>query len=161
MTPRLARSEYERRKGQPNKRALKRIVDSGTIAGVLAYADGEAVGWCAIEPREAYSMLSRSRILKPVDEKPVWSIVCLFIRKDWRRRGVSVTLIEGAVAHARASGAKIVEAYPVEPKTNPMPDVFAYTGIASVFQKAGFREVARRSETRPIMRRRIRARRSR
>ena len=165
MTPRLARSEYERRKGQPNKRALKRIVDSGTIAGVLAYAGGEAVGWCAIEPREAYSMLSRSRILKPVDEKPVWSIVCLFIRKDWRRRGVSGTLIEGAVAHARACGAKIVEAYPVEPrgdpKTNPMPDVFAYTGIASVFRKAGFREVARRSETRPIMRRQVRGHRSR
>lgn len=160
MTPRLARSEYERRKGEGNKRALKRIVDSGTIAGVLAYAGGEAVGWCAIGPREAYSMLSRSRILKPVDKKPVWSIVCLFIRKDWRRQGVSGTLIEGAVAHARACGAKIVEAYPVEPRKDPMPDVFAYTGIASVFQEAGFREVARRSETRPVMRRQIRALRS-
>jgi len=159
MTPRLTRSEYERGKGEGNRRALSKLVRAGTVPGVLAYldeGDGEPVAWCAIEPREAFSSLARSRILKPLDDRPVWSIVCLFVRKDLRGRGLSSRLIEGAVRHARASGARIVEAYPVEPKQNPMPAVFAYTGIASAYLKAGFREVARRSETRPILRRHLR-----
>ncbi len=83
----------------------------------------------------------------------MWSIVCLFIAEGHRRQGLSSALVEGAVAYAKRRGARIVEAYPVEPKKDPMPDVFAYTGIAAAFTRAGFKEVARRSETRPIMRR--------
>jgi GNAT superfamily N-acetyltransferase len=158
MTPRLTRSEYEASKGSGNRRKLKRLVDSGTSPGVLGYLDGEPIAWCAIEPREAFSSLQRSRILKPVDDRPVWSIVCLFVHKEHRGAGVSVAMIEGAVAHARAHGARIVEAYPVEPKKTPMPPVFAYTGIASAYRRAGFKEVARRSPTRPIMRRSLRGR---
>ena len=164
MTPRLTASEYETQKGEGNKRAFKRIVDSGgdtgTAPGVLAYFDDEPVGWCAIQPREAFSRLARSRILQPIDDKPVWSIVCVFTRRDHRRVGLSKKLIEGAVQYARSRGARLIEAYPVEPKTDPMPEVFAYTGIASAFEKAGFREVARRSPTRPIMRRAVRPARS-
>lgn len=158
MTPRLTRSEYERQKGEGNKRALKRLVDGGTPPGVLAYAEGRPVGWCAIAPRSEFSTLARSRILAPVDDRPVWSIVCHFVAKDHRRRGVLKALIEGAVAWAASRGAETVEAYPVEPKKSDMPPVFAYTGIASAYRGTGFREVARRSETRPIMRRRARRR---
>ena len=79
-----------------------------------------------------------------MDDKPVWSIVCLFIAREHREKGVSVALIQGAVEWARSNGARIIEAYPVEPRKKPMPPVFAYTGIASAFLKAGFREVARR-----------------
>ncbi len=155
MTPRLTRGEYERRKGEGNRRAMKAIVVSGEVPGVLGYLEdgGKAVGWCSIGPREAFSSLSRSRILKPVDDEPVWSIVCLFVEKARRAQGVSVALIDGATRYAGSRGARIVEAYPVEPKKNPMPPVFAYTGIASAYRTAGFEEVARRSETRPIMRR--------
>jgi GNAT superfamily N-acetyltransferase len=156
MTPRLTRSEYERRKGAGNRRAMKRLVSSGNPPGVLGYVDGEPAAWCSLEPREAFSSLTRSRILKPVDDKPVWSIVCLFIAREHREKGVSVALIQGAVEWARSNGARIIEAYPVEPRKKPMPPVFAYTGIASAFRTAGFREVARRSETRPIMRRAVR-----
>ena len=85
-----------------------------------------------------------------------WSIVCFFIAKEQRGKGLSVELIEGAVKHARRHGARVVEAYPVEPKKNPMPAVFAYTGIAAAFRRANFNEVARRSATRPIMRRTLR-----
>ncbi len=159
MTPRLTRSEFERQKGEGNRKALKKLVRGGTVPGVLGYLDGEAVAWCAIEPREAFSALARSRVCKPVDDQPVWSIVCFFITKAERGRGLSSRVIEGAVRYAREQGARIIEAYPVEPKKNPMPEVFAYTGIASAFLKAGFKEVARRSETRPIMRRKVRPRR--
>lgn len=155
MTPRLTRAEYERGKGDGNRRALEALVDAGAVPGLLAYAGGRPVGWCALGPRADFSTLARSRILKPVDDRPVWSIVCHFVAKDWRRRGVLRALIEGAVAWAAGHGAEIVEAYPVEPKKDEVPPVFAYTGIASAYRKAGFREVARRSETRPIMRRRV------
>ncbi len=156
MTPRLTRSQYEQQKGEGNRRALKQLVDSGEVPGVLGYLGDEPVGWCSIEPREAFSSLARSRILKPVDEKPVWSMVCFFVRKDQRRQGLSVALIEEAVKYARSRGARIVEAYPVEPRKKEMPAVFAYTGIASAFRSARFEEVLRRSETRPIMRRSLR-----
>ncbi len=155
MTPRLARAEYEAGKGAGNRRRMRRLVEGGTVPGVLGYLGEQAVAWCSIEPRTSFGSLERSRILKPVDAEPVWSIVCLFVRKEHRGRGVSHALIDGAVAWARSRGATIVEAYPVEPRKDRMPDVFAYTGIASAFARAGFQEVARRSETRPIMRRRL------
>jgi GNAT superfamily N-acetyltransferase len=138
---------------------MKRLVEKGKRPpGLLAYLDGEPAGWISIEPREAFSKLARSRILAPVDDKPVWSIVCFFVSKACRGRGLSVALIEGAVAHARKHGARIIEGYPVEPKKRPMPPVFAFTGLASAYRKAGFKEVARRSATRPIMRRNVRPR---
>ena len=93
-----------------------------------------------------------------MDDEPVWSIVCLFLSKSHRGQGLSTKMIEAAVRYAQASGASIVEAYPVEPKTTPMPAVFAYPGLASAYLAAGFREVARRSETRPLMRRSARVR---
>lgn len=157
MEPRLTRSEWQKNQGAGNRRAMKRLVDKGSRApGILAYVDGEPAGWCSIEPRESFSRLSRSRVLAPVDDKPVWSIVCFFVDRRFRGRGLSVALIRGAVDHARARGARIVEGYPVEPRKKPMPPVFAYTGIAAAYRKAGFKEVARRSETRPIMRRNVR-----
>lgn len=153
MTPRLSSAEYERSKGAGNKRKLKARVARGQVPGVLAYRGSEPVGWCSIEQREAFPRLERSRVCKRVDDEPVWSIVCLFVAKELRGQGLSTRLIEGAVDYARRRGAGIVEAYPVEPRRKPMPDVFAYTGIASAFLEVGFVEVARRSPTRPFLRR--------
>jgi GNAT superfamily N-acetyltransferase len=155
MFPRLRRSEYERSKGEGNRRAMKKLVESGRVPGVLGYVAGEPVAWCSIEPRPLIGSLSRSRILAPVDDEPVWSIVCLFLSKSHRGQGLSTKMIEAAVRYAKAGGASLVEAYPVEPKRTPIPAVFAYPGIASAYLAAGFREAARRSETRPIMRRRV------
>jgi len=149
---RLRRSEYEKQKGEGNRKAMRAIVDSGEAPGILAYAQGMPVAWCSVAPRDSFSVLSRSRILKPVDEKPVWSIVCLFVDKRFRNRGLSVQLLKGAVEYVRKQGGKVVEGYPVEPKKDRMPEVFAATGLASAFRQAGFAECARRSETRPIMR---------
>jgi GNAT superfamily N-acetyltransferase len=152
---RLGAKEYAAGKGAGNKAALRGTVERGEVPGILAYAGDEPVGWCAVAPRDAYPRLARSRILAPLDEQPVWSVSCLFVARPWRRRGVSRALIEAAVAHARARGARLVEGYPVDPAA-PQADAFVWTGLASAFERAGFREAARRSPTRPIMRRRLR-----
>lgn len=149
---RQTRSEFEKNKGTKNKRAMKKIVSSGQVPGLLGYADGNPVGWCAVGPRDSYPVLQRSPVLKPVDDQPVWSITCFFVAKPHRGKGVSGALLEAAVAYARSQGARIVEGYPVEPKKGRMPDAFAWIGLPSTFRKAGFVEVLRRSRTRPIMR---------
>jgi len=148
MWMRLPRSEFEKQKGDGNKQAMKNLVDGGNVPGILACSDGHPLGWCSVAPRD----LSRSRILKPIDEHPVWSIVCFFIEKQHRRQGLTVQLLKAAIDYVKQQGGKIVEGYPVEPKKSKMPDVFVWTGLAAAFKKAGFVECLRRSETRPIMR---------
>ena len=149
---RQSRSEFERKKGARNRQALRRLVGGGAEPGLLAYVDGAPAGWIALAPREDYPLLSRSRILQPVDEKPVWSVVCFFVARAYRGRGLTVALLRKAAAYARRRGARRLEGYPVDPIKGKMPDTFAYYGLAAAFRQAGFREVARRSATRPIMR---------
>ncbi len=156
---RLTQRAFEAQKGARNRRAMKRLVEAGPAPGILAYHRKEPVGWCAVAPREEFPRLDRSRILKPVDDKPVWSVVCLFVRKDHRRQGVSTRLLKAAVDHVRKQGGQIVEGYAVESKRGQMPDVFAFHGLADAYRAVGFKEVARRSPTRPIMRYRIAKRR--
>ena len=147
---RLPRAQFEQQVGQKNKEALKAIVDSGEVPGLLAYAEGEPIAWCSVAPREAFPALDRSRVLKRVDDEPVWSVVCFFVAKQFRRRGVMAPLLTAAVEYARAHGAGIVEGYPVEP-TKGLSGSSGYTGVVSAFRKAGFVEVLRRG-ARPIMR---------
>jgi len=149
---RLPRSQFNLQKGGKNRAAMKKIVNSGEVPGMLAYAGGEPVGWCSVAPRETYPVLDRSRVMKRMDDQPVWSVVCLFVSKALRGKGVSIELLKAAADYVRRHGGKILEGYPVEPRKGKMPDVFAYTGLASAFRKAGFKECARRSETRPMMR---------
>lgn len=162
---RVPRKEFEQNKGAGNKRAFKRIITNGLEPGVIAYTirnqshaqqirrnDQEPIGWCAVAPREQYIALERSRILKPFDDKPVWSISCLFIKKPYRRKGVSSLLLRAAVDFAASRGASVVEGYPVEPSMEKMPDPFLWHGVPSAFKAAGFKEVLRRSASRPIMR---------
>jgi GNAT superfamily N-acetyltransferase len=149
---RLARSQFQRQKGEGNKHSFRQIIEGGEGPGLLAYTGGQPVGWCAVAPRQAYPVLERSRILKRVDDQPVWSVVCFFVTKPFRGKGLTVGLLRAAVAYAKQHGATIVEGYPVAPKSSPMPALFAYTGLTSAFRKAGFVEVLRRSQTRPIMR---------
>lgn len=154
---RLQKKTFSAGKGAGNRAALRALVedagpDGEDAPGLLAYVGDRAVGWISVAPRGELPRLERSRILKPVDDTPVWSIVCLFIDKAHRRRGVGTALIQGAVDFVGARGGTTVEAYPIEPRDERMPDAFAWTGIASAFTKLGFVEVARRSDTRPILR---------
>jgi len=149
---RLSRSAFDKRTGREKRQALKTIIDTGEVPGILAYADGQPIAWCSVAPREAFPSLERSRTLKRVDDRPVWSIVCFFVAKPFRRQGLMVRLLTAAVTYARERGAEIVEGYPVEAQRHKLPDVSSFPGIMSAFVEAGFVEVERRSEHRPIMR---------
>lgn len=153
MWPRLAAAEFARGKGEGNRRALRRRVEAGPPPGLLAYAGGRVAAWIALAPRAEYRRLERSRVLSPVDDRPVWSVVCFFVARPHRGAGLSVRLLEEAVRWARRRGARIVEGYPVEPAAGRAADAFVWTGLAAAFRRAGFEQVARRSPTRPIMRR--------
>jgi GNAT superfamily N-acetyltransferase len=152
---RIARSEFKERKGARNRRALRQIVESGDVPGVLAYRNGEPVGWCSIAPRSEFASLNRSRILKPLDEEPVWSIVCFYVDARHRGEGLVVELIEGAVAWARSQGAAVIEAYPTVPRSRAMPPVSSYMGLPGHFERAGFTESARPSAAKVVMRRTV------
>ena len=142
---------FDENTGEPARQMQKSIVDSNIVPGLLAYQGGEPVGWVAVEPRSAYPRLAHSRVLQPVDDAEVWSVTCFFVAKQARRQGLTVELLNAAVDYVKDQGGKIVEGYPVDAKKD-MPPVFIYHGTAAAFIKAGFVEVARRSETRPIMR---------
>jgi GNAT superfamily N-acetyltransferase len=149
---RLSRSDFGKYTGQEKKQGLKIIVDSGEVPGLLAYTGSEPIAWCSVAPREAFPSLERSRTLNRVDDLPVWSIVCFFVAKSFRRQGMMVKMLESAVNYAREHGAKIVEGYPIEVREKNLPPVSNFTGVVSAFSQAGFVEVERRSERRPIMR---------
>jgi GNAT superfamily N-acetyltransferase len=137
---------------EKNRLDQKRIVYEGVVPGILAYIEGQTVGWCGFEPREGYPALSRSRILKPIDDQPVWSVTCFYVDKKFRKQGVTVTLLKEVLKYVSLKGGRIVEGYPVEVVGEKAPDPFIFTGTASAFKQAGFVEVARRSATRPIFR---------
>lgn len=149
---RISSSQWKKQQGAGNKRAIKRLIFSGKTPGLLAYDNGQPIGWCSVTPRAELIRLESSRIFKPVDDKPVWSIVCFFIDKNYRKKGVSVEFLNAAKKYVKSKRGKIIEGYPVEPKEGKYPDTFAYTGLVTAFTQTGFKEVTRRSETRPIMR---------
>lgn len=148
---RLSASDWTKRTGKEKKDALQAIVKSGKVPGILAYSDGKPVGWCSISPRDEYPRLERSRTLRRIDDKPVWSVVCFFVAKPHRGRGVSTKLLEAAVHHAGKKGAKIVEGYPTK-SNKKQQDSWVYTGLASAFQKTGFTQTPTNSKTKTIMR---------
>jgi len=152
MLWRLRRREYDSSRGSGNKKKMKSLVNAGIVPGILAYDNDKPVGWCSVAPREDFPVLENSRVMKRIDVKPVWSIVCFFINKEYRKKGLSVELLTAAIKYVKNNKGKILEGYPVEPKKGKTADVFAWTGLASAFRKAGFKEIIRRSETRPIMR---------
>jgi GNAT superfamily N-acetyltransferase len=155
--PRLTSPEWKTQGGS-NRRAMKRIVEAGDPPGLLAYHGDQAVGWVAVAPRSVYRRFERSRILKPVDDRPVWSVPCFFIARGARGRGITVQLLRAACDHVAARGGRIVEGYPEDPRGRGYAPTFAWHGLMAAFRAAGFKEVARRSATRPIMRRVLRAR---
>ena len=133
-------------RGEGNKREMASIVGAGRVPGLLAYADGVPVGWVSVAPRTEFPRIERSRALKPVDDQPVWSIACFYIHRTVHGRGVAGALLEAAIEHARANGARLVEAYGVEAS-----DGDPYTGFREMYEARGFR-VVRPGGRRSIMR---------
>jgi GNAT superfamily N-acetyltransferase len=152
---RMPRSEWRRSSATRNREEFRDSVEVGTATGILAYDKGVAVGWCSVAPRESHAALLRSRILRPIDDQPTWSIVCFVIARSHRRRGVMTALARAAVDHAAASGAAVVETYPFDHATDaPIDDGSAFMGLVKVFRGAGFVEVARQARH-VVMRRQI------
>ncbi len=149
---RLTRTQFNAGSGEPNHQAFKAIVLSGKPVGLLAFSEGKPVGWMAIAPRDEYPTLDRSRVLKRVDNRKVWSITCFFTASGYRSKGVTVVLLEAAKEFVRENHGTVIEGYPVIPRVDRVSPVSAYTGLVSAFLQAGFTEVARYSATRPIMR---------
>ena len=152
MAWRLNHSTFENQKGDKNKKAMKKIIHSNEIPGILAYYENGPIGWCAFAPREKYIRLNNSRVLAPIDNKKVWSITCFYIHKKFRRLGISTELLKAVINYCKKKRVKILEAYPQEPYSDNIPAAFAWTGIPSAFEKAGFKVAKRRSPKRPIMR---------
>lgn len=144
--------------GEKNKSALRALVNRDIAPGLVAYRDGRAVGWISLGPREGYARLEHSQVMKPVDDKPVWSIICFFVDRKERGKGVSKALLKSAVIYARSKGATLLESYPIDKKQRSHDD-FMWFGAKSMYEHAGFTEVARRKPTRPVMRRKLRERR--
>jgi GNAT superfamily N-acetyltransferase len=149
---RLTRKEFEAGQGAKNRQAMKSIVDSGEIPGIIAYRENKPIGWCSVAPRRQFGTLERSRVLRRLDEKPVWSIVCFFIHKQYRKQGIALYLIRAAVNYVQERNGKIVEAYPTVPWERRLPPVSSYMGVPSLYTKAGFVEKASPSKSRLIMR---------
>jgi ribosomal protein S18 acetylase RimI-like enzyme len=136
---------------QANRSALKKLVDSGNPPGLIGYQGKVPVGWVSLGPREDFAKLRRSPVMKPVDDQPVWSIVCFVVPPQYRGQGVARALLDGAVAYAKRSGARLVEAYPVD-KPVRSNDESMWFGAKSMYDAAGFEEVARRKPQRPVVR---------
>ncbi len=149
MFPILSSREFQAHGSAGNRAAMAALVAGGPPPGLLAYDGDRPVGWVAVGPRERYGRIQRSWVTKPVDDVPVWSVVCFVIARDRRSQGVAGVLLDAAVHHARDHGAAAVEGYA---KDGATADEFAWMGPMSLFAKAGFREIARRSPTRPVMR---------
>jgi hypothetical protein len=142
-------SAYRKRPRARNKADFQAVVKRGPPPGLLAFDGDTAVGWCRVTPRDAAPALDRSWRLARIDDVPVWSLTCLYVRIGYRRRGVTSALIKEAVKVAKQAKAPALEAYPFDSALSPSA---TGTGYASTFARAGFKVVARRVPARPIMR---------
>jgi GNAT superfamily N-acetyltransferase len=142
-------SEYRKRPRDLNKTEFHEIVEQGPPPGLLAFSGDVPVGWCQLTPREALPWLDRTWRLKRVDDVPIWSLSCLYVRKGYRRKGVTSALIAVALVVAKRAGASMLEAYPLDGDLTPSA---SGTGYSSTFMRADFKTVARHVPQRPIMR---------
>lgn len=142
-------SAYRKRQSRANRTAFHAVVKKGPPPGLLALKGDVAVGWCQLTPRSSLAWLNLAWRLKPVDDVPVWSISCFYIRKGHRKQGITSALIAAAVKEARKAGAPALEAYPLDSDLSPSA---SGTGYVSTFVRAGFKVLARRNPPRPVMR---------
>ncbi len=153
MFSRLSGAEFS----PGNKAAMRKIVAGDNVPGLLAYQKGKPVGWISVGPRKVFGRIERSPLFKAIDEQEVWSVVCFFIPKANRHQGIGKRLLSAAEAYARSQGARTLEAYPVDTKGKlwPSGEAAIFWGTQTIFEQAGFKEVARKKEKRPMMRKKL------
>lgn len=133
-----------------NRERFFDVAVGGRAPGLLGYVGERPVGWVQVGPRHDFPTISRSRLLKPVDEVDAWSINCFVVAAGHRKKGIGHGLLEAAMEFAKDEGAQVLEAYPVDGARTSVTDYF--TGTLPMFERHGFVEVTRRNETRPIVR---------
>ncbi|SFS08908.1 L-amino acid N-acyltransferase YncA [Agrococcus baldri] len=141
LSYRLPNAEFREMHGPAALARLRRFADEGTPPGVVATVDGEPAGWCSVAPRTSHHRLTHSRTIPVVDDVPVWSIVCIVVRPQFRRQGMARRLLEGAIDYARAAGAPMLEAYPVDPEGARVSPALAYVGTTGLFASVGFERI--------------------
>jgi GNAT superfamily N-acetyltransferase len=146
---RVKRKEFDAMGAKGRKEGLKKLTRRKRPPGILFYNGPAPFAWCSLGPREDFPPLARSYITKPVDDAPVWSMVCFYVREEYQGRGLFRRLVSLAADYARSQGAAYLEAYPREKR---YAGVEAYMGIADAFFELGFREIARRKSDRPVVR---------
>ncbi|HSW06641.1 GNAT family N-acetyltransferase [Aquabacterium sp.] len=134
-----------------NHDALQALAVQDPPPGLIGYRDGTPVGWISLGPREDFARLAKSPVMKPVDAQPVWSIVCFVVPSEYRGQGVSAALLKGAIAYARRRGVRLLEAYPIDTAADPAAQS-SWFGVKTLYDEAGFDEVARRKPARPVVR---------
>jgi GNAT superfamily N-acetyltransferase len=145
---RVSAAEFDegvKEKGKANRAAMRTVVEDDRVPGLIAWRDGEPVGWVSVAPRSEFPRVERSHVLKPVDDEPAWAVVCFYIPRHERGRGVASALLDAAVRYVRERGGRVLEGYPSPPGDQRAADL--YTGTESMFSRAGFTEVARRKPT--------------
>ncbi len=141
LSHRLVAKEIEELGRGSREEAFRALCGRPNPPGVIGYADGEPVAWCSIGPRSENTRLTRSKLIRPLDDQPVWSIVCVVVRGGFRKRGHTTPLIDGAVAYAASRGAPAVESYPVDAAAGRIDLTMAFVGTRAMFEKAGFEVV--------------------
>ncbi len=149
MRWRMTAGEFRASTAQERAATLERLVRSGIPVGILAFSGGRPVGWCSIAPRETYQRLEHYSPLARLDDAPVWSVVCFFVDRLFRRQSLTLGLLKAALDYAFSQGAGIVEGYPVKPEARS----YTYMGSPGTYLQAGFTDVTPPDRTRLIMRR--------
>ncbi|MFN2148153.1 MAG: GNAT family N-acetyltransferase [Anaerolineales bacterium] len=149
---RITRAQFERNGNEGNRRAFKSLVDQGEVPGILAYRGSDPVGWCSVARREHFGALERSPVLRRVDDRPVWAIVCFFVRPEEQNQGIAAALLQAAVDYVRGQGGERVEAYPKILGGGRLPPGSIFMGTPGLYEKAGFKVVGNPSRSRLIMR---------
>jgi len=152
MSPRLSSKEFSENKYVRNKRLMQGLVSAKKPVGLIAIYKNEPIGWVAFAPREDYIRIERSKALKRIDDKPVWSITCFFVKKEFRKMGLSQMLIKGAIDHAKKNKIKTLEAYPFIPYSDKVPAAFLWFGVLSAFTNNGFKIVQQNGKSRAMVR---------
>lgn len=141
LSYRISNQEQRALTGIERPARLRRYAQEGLPPGVIVYVDGEPAGWCSVAPRSRHHRLTHSRTIPTVDDLPVWSVICLVIRPAFRRQGLARHLLSGAIDYARAQGAPMLEAYPIDPEGRRVSSAFAYVGTTALFESLGFERV--------------------
>lgn len=161
---RVRNVDFQKATAESNRAVLERAVETTAAEarhpGLVAYRDGVPIGWVSVGPRDDYERLRHSKVLAPIDDRPVWSIVCFVVSRRARGQGVAGALLDAAVDYAAHHGAQLLEAYPVDTGGGRVAAATAYKGTVEMFERAGFtvadrRRANRTSPERPIVRREL------